>query len=422
LPAPDDGRLGVLVRARAGPAAFDRRESAEQLLRVQAMVVGEEPAHAESGDEQSTGVDAEPALEVGHQHLPAERSKRIGASVAEVARRRLDANGGAVWRRSRDLEAPRSKRRGSAPVRPALALGARVATDPTPMMKGALRLSRANAGLAALVLGVGCSRGAPAGGAGGASAGGIGGTSMGGAAGPSTGGTVGASTGGTAGPSTGGTGGDAPSLGHGLIFDNGGRTNYPSIERCDASGGCSPGQVCFHLTSDIGLCDSPQPPTSTMCTMGGFGGNPPDECSCDGGVCGTGQICINWQDDGSTGVFSSHNICVAPACTSPSDCAAGTVCTPSSFILARNAPCTPLLCSSDADCTDGSDGRCSLILQTPPQNGRVHVVAIRCVYRGTFDVSAPDPSLCAGTTPRMTALRDPPPLDNGFYYCPQLTR
>ena len=261
--------------------------------------------------------------------------------------------------------------------------------------------------------------GASTGGIGGASAGGIGGASTGGIGGASAGGIGGASAGGIGGASA-GAGGEAAPRAQGLIFDNGGRGNYPSLERCDPNGGCSAGNVCFHLTADIGLCDTAQPPVATMCTMGGFGGSPPDECSCDAGTCGAGQICVNWQSDQSTGVWSSHNVCVDPACTDPSDCAAGTVCTPSSFILAGQAPCLQPLCTSDTDCTDGNDGRCSLVLRTPPQNGRVSIVAIRCVYAGTFDVSAPDPSLCGGTRPAQTSRRDPPPVAGGFYYCPSL--
>ena len=145
--------------------------------------------------------------------------------------------------------------------------------------------------LVALVLAIGCSRGTSGGGIGGTSAGGIGGASA-------------------------GAGGDAAPPPQGLIFDNGGRSNYPSLERCDANGGCSSGKVCFHVTPDIGLCDAPEPPAVTMCTMGGFGGNPPDECSCNGSTCAADEVCINVQEEGSGGLFGRYNACVDTACVS----------------------------------------------------------------------------------------------------------
>jgi hypothetical protein len=218
--------------------------------------------------------------------------------------------------------------------------------------------------------------------------------------------------------------GDVPPSGHGLILGDTVSRSFIAPARCDVNGACSTDETCFRLTADIALCDRPQPIAATTCGSGGI-----DSCACNGLSCTDAKVCINVEDDGSGGVFDTRNVCVDTACTSPSDCAAGTACTPSSFILPNDflpgqGRCLEPLCETDADCVDGNEGSCALIMQWPVQNGQLRILAVRCAYRGSFDPTAPpDQSRCAGTLPRGAFLVDPAPTaGDSFYYCPRLPR
>jgi hypothetical protein len=98
--------------------------------------------------------------------------------------------------------------------------------------------------------------------------------------------------------------------------------------------------------------------------------------------------------------------CVDTACTSATDCAEGTACTPTSFIgdyvcgltggdSYGNTRCMPRACQSDQDCTGGPNGRCVLVNRAAGQgyNGvLITRLDVACVYSG----SPADPGACAG--------------------------
>jgi len=157
----------------------------------------------------------------------------------------------------------------------------------------------------------------------------------------------------------------------------------PLLSPCAGDGSCPGDQVCFHLTSEIALCDVPQQaPTDAVC-----------EPACD-----VGQRC-NPGFTGATPCVPHTNYCSETSCASASDCGDGMVCAPPSLIhIGPFGPgrCLRRVCTSDQDCTSGPNGRCVLVgslTSAATCNGPVlGDVSVSCVYSG----SPADPSACAG--------------------------
>jgi hypothetical protein len=90
----------------------------------------------------------------------------------------------------------------------------------------------------------------------------------------------------------------------------------PLLSPCAGDGSCPGDQVCFHLTSEIALCDVPQQaPTDAVC-----------EPACD-----VGHRC-NPGFTGGTPCVPHTNYCSETSCASASDCGDGMVCAPPSLI------------------------------------------------------------------------------------------
>ncbi|HWP07531.1 MAG TPA: hypothetical protein VNN72_17395, partial [Polyangiaceae bacterium] len=162
---------------------------------------------------------------------------------------------------------------------------------------------------------------------------------------------------------------------------------------CSLTKDCDAPQVCFLLTSDFGLCDTPQPTPSTECTGSGELPNDgtTDECGCDGLTCAADQTCVSIVHTCSCAP-AYHNVCVASACAARSDCPDGTVCTPSSFIDTPFDRCQSRHCTADSECTVDGPGRCALFLNPPLQGGETHLDGVECVYAG----SPSDSGVCNG--------------------------
>jgi hypothetical protein len=195
---------------------------------------------------------------------------------------------------------------------------------------------------------------------------------------------------GMAGVGTGGIGGEFPH-----VFQRAWGGAGPMPTECGPALGCSTGQICFWLSADFGLCDRPQPVERTECTPG----LPPasavaDECGCNGLSCGEGQVCAQVEQWCSCQSVP-YNACLATACTAPTDCAPGSVCRPSSFILSlrnwlqpdyllslQESRCLVPKCRSDADCTADGQGHCSALIALPTQAGDPALTSVDCVYPG----------------------------------------
>jgi len=246
-------------------------------------------------------------------------------------------------------------------------------------------------------------------GAAGSSAGGAGGAggSAGGAAGTNAGGATGAagSSAAGAGGSTGSGGG--PALDR--IFEFGNFSPRPMPKPCDASGACPDGQTCFRLTADVTVCDVAQRAVPTTCSW------PTDECECAGRTCGAGTVCVQTTDSAS-----SVNKCLEPSCASPSQCSAGSVCTPTSFILGHlgaSVPgglsagrCFTPVCRSDADCSGGGGGRCALVLGDEANFDR-YLSKVGCVFEGT----AASATACAPSQATQVKIKSDSPTP--YYTC-----
>jgi hypothetical protein len=180
---------------------------------------------------------------------------------------------------------------------------------------------------------------------------------------------------------------------------------------CAPGRACPSGQTCFMVSAERGVCDDPQPALQTMCS-------PPDqpipamadECGCSGLTCASDQICARAYASCSCNYTPYWNACVQRACAAASDCAAGTVCTPSSLILwPSGVRCVTPSCTRDADCTDGPNGRCLLVIAGPVQAGPpADFRDIHCIYPGP-----PTAQSCGGAGAGL--ILDPP---NGYYCGP----
>ena len=154
---------------------------------------------------------------------------------------------------------------------------------------------------------------------------------------------------------------------------------YPQLPPCDANGACPEGQTCFHLAAELAVCDIAQRLVQTACPNTGV-----DKCACGGLTCAAGLSCAAVPYD-----FHFQNDCLETPCTSPEDCAGGSVCTPTSLILGSGATTSPPvgrcftpLCTSDAACTGGVDGRCAVVMTVPGPAGTAHLDKIGCVFAG----------------------------------------
>jgi len=197
-----------------------------------------------------------------------------------------------------------------------------------------------------------------------------------------------------------GSGGEAGSPERIFLSPNFG---HETLEQCATDGSCKGGGRCFELTEKIRICDQPQPVESLACTPESKQW-PPDECGCGGLACAAGQVCRSVETQCSCGP-TYKNTCVASACVAPGECAAGEVCTPSRYILAGDARCFRPRCATDADCTLGPLGRCSLLIRTPLQSGQAQLTGVECVYKGSGEA----PDACAQGTPALAA--------EGYYRC-----
>jgi len=232
-----------------------------------------------------------------------------------------------------------------------------------------------------------------------------GGGGMGGGGGGMVGG-VGGMGGGGGGMGGGGQGGSVDPATLERIFQTGFPEN-PAPSQCASDADCPQGEACFLLAKELGICDPHPQITATSCT-------PPeevdpdaaDECGCGDLTCAAGMACVSVQKQCACGPPTYHNACVEAACQSPADCADGTVCTPSSYILPDVSRCISPRCQGDADCTDGPEGRCSAITLRASQSGGLYLEYIECVYKG------PTENACDGTGAKE--------VYKPYYSCPSL--
>jgi hypothetical protein len=159
---------------------------------------------------------------------------------------------------------------------------------------------------------------------------------------------------------------------------------FPS---CTTDIDCGPGRACYTITREHSICDAAVQSVRDSCTTSAdVDLDLPDECGCGGLTCGAGSRCISVEKYCSCRP-AYHNACGEAACADPGECAAGTVCTPPTFIgpaipqqPRAGLRCTPAECSSDADCTQGPCGRCRLHVSKWPQSGPWRIDRIACSY------------------------------------------
>jgi hypothetical protein len=135
------------------------------------------------------------------------------------------------------------------------------------------------------------------------------------------------------------------------------------------------GQRCLQLTRELSVCDSPLP-EATECAA--TTADPvSDECGCDGLICQPDQFCRTEQQTCYCAGYY-FNVCIEKPCERPADCADGSVCIPSQFVV--NERCLVPECTADADCTDAPGGVCGLKINDPNQAGTTWVGPIQCFY------------------------------------------
>ncbi len=156
----------------------------------------------------------------------------------------------------------------------------------------------------------------------------------------------------------------------------GGFPSFRTPDECTSDADCSPNS-CYLLTEEFGVCSTEQQEVEQCSEAGGITPYPADQCGCGGLSCAEDEVCV-----GRTFFCSCEpaetNVCVPRACEAASDCADTEVCMPPSFIGAR---CLTARCHSDAECTDGPDGRCAALIQNPQQAGELSIVSLSCVYK-----------------------------------------
>ena len=205
----------------------------------------------------------------------------------------------------------------------------------------------------------------------------------------------------------------------------------PTVESCGLNDACSTLRACFHLTPDLAVCGLAANRAATACGNGAS--SHPDDCGCNGLACPADQACVQVYDypPANARDAGAYNTCVDSPCTSPSDCADGTVCRPGEFIRAAGYPdsagrpatgrCFRTACQSDSECDNQPGGRCALVYHNNG-NGGLDIFGVRCVYA---DPDSPPSGLeqawCSGT--RVLSLRS---LGTGlgirFHTCPDLAR
>jgi hypothetical protein len=168
-----------------------------------------------------------------------------------------------------------------------------------------------------------------------------------------------------------------------------------------AAGVCAPGETCFELTKELGVCDRGQPEHLDGSCPTPIGSQSSFECGCDAGPCPAPLLCAEFALECSC---EPTNItrCIEPACTTPADCPQDTVCVPSSLI--RDRRCFEPRCKSDAECTKADYGRCGSLITPPAQGGELTLTAIDCFYaRGSEGYQCTNPL---------------PLMDSNYYRCP----
>ncbi len=157
----------------------------------------------------------------------------------------------------------------------------------------------------------------------------------------------------------------------------------------ECQNGTCDGGTCYHLSKELSVCDQAQPdPYTGDCTQPASGPELDFECGCDGGTCAGDRICAALEYTCSCAP-SFYSKCVEPACTSASDCPAGTVCVPASMI--GDARCVEATCTRDSDCDAGCAGRCAALYKSPQQGGEWQFFGMHCVYEdGPGEHACPD--------------------------------
>jgi len=149
---------------------------------------------------------------------------------------------------------------------------------------------------------------------------------------------------------------------------------------CAADGGCPAGLDCFHLSKEVSVCDAPQPATVAQCTSDrDLDPNSPDQCGCDEAECPPDRICVSVARNCACEP-KGHNACVEPACSSPADCAGGTVCVPSRLLGGNTHRCLAVSCQSDQECTERPGGKCTVWINYPTQSGVPWLGGVSCTY------------------------------------------
>jgi hypothetical protein len=219
---------------------------------------------------------------------------------------------------------------------------------------------------------------------GGGSAGGAASGGGGGAAGGSGGSAGSGGSGGTAGANVGGRGGAGGDSASSRIFYT---LPTATIATCLGDGECTAaGTRCYRLTPDVGVCAATAYPTANL--------------TCDPACTAVAHTCVQ-------PTLQTTPYCVETPCVSLTECPSGSVCAPP---VLSGVKCFTPKCTSDAQCTDGPQGRCAAIISTsvqfPPTLGDV-----RCVY---YDAGGG--TRCQSTQAQTFVSQA------GYYACPQLTR
>jgi hypothetical protein len=165
------------------------------------------------------------------------------------------------------------------------------------------------------------------------------------------------------------------------------------------------------MTAELAVCN-PDRAAATTCTPPDMLGTSTDQCGCNGLTCAAESRCVSIEDTCSCKPTRS-NRCVDTPCATPSDCPAGSACTPTRFIIGGQQGRCLKGCTSDSQCTEGAEGRCSLLYRPPLQGGE-YGARLKCVYVCRMG-SCVLANQCGNRGGRSVdgALRDP-----SYYFCP----